>query len=297
MSQTPHKDKLTAAIRNPKCSKIDHVLLQTALEAYENWVDKAKKVKTKGREKVQELCSFLNDYKDLLEFDLIAAQGSNFIKRQKGQLKLDNSVIEEFLIQLIDKDILSGLPDFELEVGPRNAFMSLSFMPANIAALNGKPKIVVKEKNQDFTVGKTLYYKFSPSPTFDNSTTREGKLMLAVLATECKVNLDKTMFQESAGTAARLKQGCPLSRYYVLVEHLDMQPEDCRLTAIDNVFLLRRAKRLPFEKRNVLEEIRMQHQQNPIDHEIVWKFVQEIQYFINAMWYDPKGAFDRGSFV
>ena len=51
------------------------------------------------------------------------------------------------------------------------------------------------------------------------------------------------MFQECAGTAARLKQGCPVSKYYALVEYLDMQAEDTRLTEIDNVFLLRRAKR------------------------------------------------------
>jgi hypothetical protein len=295
--QAPHKDKLTAAISNPKCKKEDQALLQTALKAYEGWIDQVQKVKTKGKEKVQELCSLLNKYKDILEVELIAGKGSDFIKRQKGQLKLDNSVIEEFLIQLIDKNILSGLPDFELEVGPQTAFMSLSFMPSNIAALNAKPNVIIKEKNQDFTVGKTIYYKFSPSPSFNNSTTSKGKLMLAVLASECKINLDKTMFQESAGTATRLKQGCPLSRYYVLVEYLDMQPEDCRLTAIDNVFLLRHAKRLPFEKRNVFEEVEKQHKQNPIDHEVVWKFVEEIQHFINTMWYDPKQAIDRGSFV
>jgi hypothetical protein len=47
-------------------------------------------------------------------------------------LKLDNSVLEEFAIQLIHPEIISGLPDFELSVGPNTAFMSLSFMPAGI---------------------------------------------------------------------------------------------------------------------------------------------------------------------
>jgi hypothetical protein len=105
------------------------------------------------------------------------------------------------------------------------------------------------------------------------------------------------MFQEAAGTAARLKQGCPMSRYYLLVEYLDMEPEDCRLTAIDNVFLLRHAKRLPFEKRTKYEEVKKQHEDNPIDFEIVWKFCQEIQSFVKAVWYDPKKALARGSFI
>jgi hypothetical protein len=125
----------------------------------------------------------------------------------------------------------------------------------------------------------------------------EGSLFLAVLAAECKVNYDKTMFQECAGTASRLKQGCPVSKYYVLVEYLDMEPEDCRLTEIDNVFILRRVKRLPFEKRSKVEEVESIHKRYPIDGEVIWKFVQEIQKFTDAIWYDPEEALKRGSFI
>ena len=76
-----------------------------------------------------------------------------------------------------------------------------------------------------------------------------------------------------------------------------MRPEDCRLTEIDNVFLLRRAKRLPYEKRNVYQEIKAQHANNPIDADVIWNFVMEIQSFIDAVWYDPDEALRRGSFV
>jgi hypothetical protein len=105
------------------------------------------------------------------------------------------------------------------------------------------------------------------------------------------------MFQECAGTAQRLKQGCPIAKYFALVEYLDMIPEDCRLTEIDNVFLIRHTKRLPFEKRNHVDEIRKQHQNFPISAEVIWNYVQEIQTFINAVWYDPDQALKRGSFV
>jgi hypothetical protein len=94
-----------------------------------------------------------------------------------------------------------------------------------------------------------------------------------------------------------LKQGCPIAKYYALVEYLDMQPEDCRLTDIDNVFLLRKAKRLPQQKRPIYKEVKRQHQENPIDKDVMWRFVQEIQRFVDAVWYDADAALDRGSFV
>lgn len=297
MLQTPHKYKLMAAMNNPKCSGKDRKILEEAQKSYEFWVSEMNKISNTGRERVIELTRLLNQYKDQLEVELIIRSGSQFLIRQKGQLKLDSSVIEEFLIRLVDPRVLEGLPDFELCVGPQRAFMSLAFTPASIHDLGEKPRIEIKEKDADFTIGKSIYYKFSSDPAFAETSTRNGILTLAVLAAECKVNLDKTMFQEAAGTAARLKQGCPMSRYYLLVEYLDMEPEDCRLTAIDNVFLIRHAKRLPFGKRTDYEKVKKQHQDNPIDPEVIWKFISELQYFVKSIWYDPEKAIERGSFI
>lgn len=297
MSKTPHKDKLEAALNNPKCAD-DITLLNEAKIAYDAWINTMSALTEKGKDKVNKMVDLLNTYKDTLEVDLIATKGTDFLKRQKGQLKLDNSVLEEFLIHLADKDIIDGLPtNFDLEKGPQNAFMSLSFMPENVESLGGIPNLVLKTKDQDFTIGKSVYYKFSSNKDFTVSQTLSGDFFLAVFAAEVKVNYDKTMFQECSGTASRLKMGCPISKYYALVEYLDMQPEDCRLTDIDNVFLLRKAKRLPFEKRSLLSEVTKIHKDYPIDKEVVWSFVQEIQSFIKAIWYDPGKALERGSFV
>lgn len=76
-----------------------------------------------------------------------------------------------------------------------------------------------------------------------------------------------------------------------------MTPEDCRLTAIDNVFLLRHAKRLPFEKRSDLVAVRTQRSNHPISADVIWKIVQEIQMTLSAVWYDPDLVVRRGSFV
>lgn len=297
MSKTPHKDKLLAACENEKCTVEDKAILTEALKAYESWIAKIQKIEATGKQRVIELTHLLNEYKDMLEVELIIHSGSPFLIRQKGQLKLDNSVIEEFLINLVDPRILDGLPKFELCVGPQRAFMSLAFTPASIHDLGEKPRVEIKEKDTDFTLGKAIYYKFSSDPAFVVRSTQSGMFTLAVLAAECKVNLDKTMFQEAAGTASRLKQGCPMSRYYLLVEYLDMEPEDCRLTAIDNVFLIRHAKRLPFGKRTVYSEVKKQHQDHPIDPEVIWNFISELQYFVKSVWYDPEKALERGSFI
>lgn len=137
----------------------------------------------------------------------------------------------------------------------------------------------------------------SPDAAFPHPVTQQGELFLSVLSAEVKVNYDKTMFQECCGTASRLKQGCPSAKYFVLVEFLDMEPEDSRLTDIDNVFLLRHAKRLPSDKRGNLQEVREQHKNFPIDGEVVYRFVREIENFLEAVWHDPEAALARGSFV
>jgi hypothetical protein len=296
LPKTPHKDKLLAAIDNPK-SLNDVSLLKEALTEYGSWMSKLNALKSTGKQRVWEATRLLNEYKDFLEIELIATRGSDFLKRQKGQLKLDNSVLEEFLIHLVHPDTMNGLPAFDLEVGPRTAFMTFSFRPSSVSRLNEKPEIVVKSKDQDFTVGKTIHYRLSPDMAFPNRCTEKGELFLSVLSAEIKVNLDKTMFQECSGTASRLKQGCPSAKYFVLVEFLDMEPEDSRLTDIDNVFLLRHTKRLPANKRGLLQEVRQQHKDFPIDGEIIYRFSQEIENFLEAVWHDPAAALARGSFV
>lgn len=299
MHITPHKDKLIAALKNPKCSKDDRRLLDEGLRLYEGWIARLKGVGFKGDKSVKEMVNILNWYKDEFEVNLIMKKGSPFLRRQKGQLKLDNSILEEFLVNLVNPDIVEGLKNVDsLEVGPSNAFMSLAFFPRSMKDLtDNKPNVVIKTKDQDFIIGTKIYYKFSTSKAFNRNTSSDGELVMAVLAAECKVNLDKTMFQEAAGTAARLKQGCPVARYFVLVEYLDMTPEDCRLTSIDNVFILRKTRRLPFEKRDNIKEVQLQRNQFPIDDTVVLKFVWEIQNFVNSILYDPDEAIKRGSFV
>ena len=294
---TPHLDKLEAALVNPKCGDADRGLLRRAKQRYTTWLAAMNDLHSTGNARVADMVRLLNEYKDYLEVELIAQKGSDFLKRQKGQLKLDNSVMEEFLPHLLRSEIVERLEGTSFVTGPQQAFMSLAFMPSGFRSLGGRPSVVIKSKDQDFAIATPIHYQFSSSGDFPEGGTAGGEFALAVFAAETKVNLDKTMFQEAAGTAQRLKQGCPVARYFVLVEYLDMTPEDPRLTEIDNVYLLRKAKRLPFEQRSVAASVERQHKDFPISADVVWAFTRQIQGFVDSAWYDADEALRRGSFV
>ncbi len=53
------------------------------------------------------------------------------------------------------------------------------------------------------------------------------------------------MFQEANATAYDLKLALPNSRYFLLCEWLDMKPISTVATSIEEVIVLRKAKRLP----------------------------------------------------
>lgn len=53
------------------------------------------------------------------------------------------------------------------------------------------------------------------------------------------------MFQEANATAYDLKLALPNSRYFLLCEWLDMTPISTAATSIEEVIVLRKAKRLP----------------------------------------------------
>ncbi|MGD9572322.1 MAG: Bpu10I family restriction endonuclease [Thermoleophilia bacterium] len=275
---TPHLNKIAAALRNPKADADDRSLLAEIREAYDAWIASLEEVRVgeTPRDRVLRHAEILNSYKYFVEVECIARRGSAWLKRQKGQLKLDNTIIEEFLTHLVHPATLPGFARLnELVVGPNQAFMSMSFSADSLTSLLDAPQVVVKSKDQDFTIGAELHYAISTRP--DLSEAQRGRFVLAVLAAECKVNLDKTMFQEAAGTATRLKSGCPVAKYFLVAEFLDMTPEDPRLTDIDNVFLLRGVRRLSPGLRGDPEAVADCHRSNPIRGDVLWRFVQEMQ--------------------
>ena len=102
--------------------------------------------------------------------------------------------------------------------------------------------MTIRSKDQDFAISRKLFLRASHRSSFKEAVTEETNI--AYIAAEIKTNLDKTMFQEAAATALDVKSVVPGARYYLLCEWLDMTPISTTTTAIDEVIVLRKNKRL-----------------------------------------------------
>ena len=245
---TPHLDKLNALINNPRLPAVDKPRVQEAFERYDTWIREIKAIKPGLKTTIQKLVDATNKYKRFIELDLIFDSPENFLYRQKGQLKLDNTILEEFLPQLVCKAL--SLPDGMYEIGPRNTFAGLSFSSSlSNQGYGGHPNL--RKKDQDFILGKRLYITTSFDKNSEKIETVESHL--GYVCAECKTNLDKTMFQEAVATSRDLKIAVPSSLYFLICEFLDMTPLSITSTHIDDVLIVRKTKRM---SSNVRQEYR-----------------------------------------
>ncbi|MCC6444568.1 MAG: Bpu10I family restriction endonuclease [Armatimonadetes bacterium] len=167
--------------------------------------------------------------------------------RQKGQLKLENTILEEFLPRLFDIRLVPGFARLQnIVCGPQQCFSHLSFGSPFLGLCSGG--IFIKNKDQDFSVTKSHRVIISDLP--DGIDKYQADIYVSYFATEIKTNLDKTMFQEASMTAGELKDVVPGTRYILLCEYLDMSPIDTKLTPIDEVIILRKAKRISSNMRS-----------------------------------------------
>jgi hypothetical protein len=240
----PHEKKLLALLENENLPDVDVPLVKAALDRYTTWKAAMDELNLEGDALLEELVRLLNEYKRTIEVDLIFDSPANFLYRQKGQHKVDNSVLEEFLPRLADTRLVPGLKLLDhCAVGPQPAFAAFIFAGSAHTPLNDGG-IFIKKKDQDYALSKKVYVKASGDPTFKDADTLSTELDVAYLAAECKTNLDKTMFNEGMETARALKQAVSGSRYLLICEWLDMQPIDTSSTDIEEVIILRKSSRL-----------------------------------------------------
>ena len=235
-----HGDKLKALLSNSKLPRSDRARVEATVARYDGWIETLSSAQGDGDELLSILISSLNEYKLHVDLDLIFDSENDFLYRQKGQLKLDNTILEEFLPYIFDVRIIKGLGRLaNVNCGPQKSFAGLSF---GSPFLPLKESVLPKLKDQDFAVSKShhmrIYDHVRSTDAFEMS------FVVSHFATEIKTNLDKTMFQEAAQTASELKKAVPGSRYILLCEYLDMTPITTKLTSIDEVIVLRKAKRL-----------------------------------------------------
>ena len=245
MYPTPHLEKLNATLRNEKLPPVDYDRVSDAIERYRQWISDLRAVIGSADEVIKGRVALLNQYLDYVNLDLIFDSPADFLYRQKGQLKLDNSVVEEFLPWLITSTTIPELGN-DLILGPTKSFSSVYF-ESTLAQRTRGAGIHIRTKDQDFAISRRLYVKASYSPEFIGAATTDTHI--AYVATEIKTNLDKTMFQEACATARDLKMAVPGAMYFLMAEWLDMIPLSTAQTDIEEVLLLRGAKRIGSHER------------------------------------------------
>ncbi|MCA8180975.1 Bpu10I family restriction endonuclease [Burkholderia vietnamiensis] len=237
-----HGDKLNTLLINNGLSDADRPRVQAALTRYNEWLETLRTADADGTELLNHFVTATNAYKRYIDLDLIYDSESNFLYRQNGQLKLSNTILEEFLPYLFDERLVPGFARLQnIVFGPQKSYAGLSF-GSPLLNLSDTGMVFLKTKDQDFSVSRTHRLTITDEP--DSGEIFSKRFCVAHFATEIKTNLDKTMFQEASQTAMELKRAVPGSRYVLLCEYLDMTPITTKLTSIDEVIVLRRAKRL-----------------------------------------------------
>jgi len=298
---TPHLDKLKALLRNRRLPAVEKPRVEAALQRYERWIAELEAVKGGQRGAVQRLVEATNRYALTVELDLIFDSPGEFLYRRKGQLKLDNTIIEEFLPHLFYRGL--NLADSTFELGPQKTFAGLSF-GSSIASpgTGGQPSL--RTKDQDFVLGKRLYMMTSFDKDFREAERMESHL--GYICAECKTNLDKTMFQEAAATSRDLKMAVPSSLYFLVCEYLDMTPVSITATHIDDVLIVRKAKRM---SSNVRQEYRtakerQAHRKEYVEFlesakyypDVFQRIIDKIQRLIDAADPEPDAVLKKGHF-
>jgi len=268
---TPHYDKLIACLNNYRLPSLDRDTVEEAVNRYRQWIQELESVERGQPDTVERLVEATNQYKQFIDLDLIFDSPDNFLYRQKGQLKLDNTIIEEFLPQLIYRSLRDI--DDSFEIGPKSTFSGLSFLSSlGNPGQAGEPTL--RTKNQDFVLGKKLYIKTSFNKEFTNAKLLDSHI--GYVCAECKTNLDKTMFQEAVATSRDLKIAVPSSLYFLVCEFLDMTPVSITSTQIDDVLIVRKCRRM---SANIRQEYRTPESRR--------QYRQEYADFLDASKYYP----------
>ena len=167
-SPTPHGDKLRALSENDKLPPGDRPRVRTAITRYEAWIDELDRTRGAGESVIVPMVSSLSRYKAFIDLDLVFDSSEDFLYRQKGQLKLDNTIVEEFLPRLVRRVFTNQLADSDLIMGPVTAFSQLRFDSdlTNIATGGG---MAIRAKDQDFAMARPLFLKASHYRDFEDA--------------------------------------------------------------------------------------------------------------------------------
>lgn len=299
----PHLSKLLALLENPQLPITDKPRISDAIQRYKQWISELEQVVSRQPHCVEQLVEATNRYKRFIELDLIFNSPNSFLYRQKGQLKLDNTILEEFIPQLLYRS-LHGLGDGFI-FGPSKTFAGISFL-SSLSHLGKGGSPFSRTKDQDCVVGKPLYIRTSFDRQFSAADSETIESYIGFVCIEIKTNLDKTMFQEAVATSRDLKTAVPNSLYFLVCEFLDMTPVSLTSTLIDDVLIVRKTKRMAasIRQRFKTTEARQQHRQSYTEYlnnsryyvDVFQRMVDKIQARVDEADPDPNTVLFQGHF-
>ena len=186
----------------------------------------------------------LNHYKD-------------FVREEnpfKPQSKFEPTIIEEFVCHILRKEF----GNHELSIGNVKAYSSLYFSYSGAQDFKNALELRVNEKDQD--VG--IY-------TEETLTTKNGvvhKIYVPMVCIECKTYLDKTMYEGTVATAAKVKNGNPHCLFFIVTETYEVfSAVEIALSQIDNIYILRKQRR------------KSSGSLNPIQRDVIQSMIDRIE--------------------
>lgn len=245
MTRGVHGEKIVALLTNAKLPTSDVARVNAAIARYDAWIHELQTADAPTLSKlVSVLVHNLTMYKQYIDLDFIFDSEEDFLYRQKGQLKLDNTVMEEFLPIFVRRCIEKETGSCDLVISSQAQVFSSAYFESSLAVPAIGGGLQIKTKAQDFSISRPLHLLASYSSGFEDDQTLMRTTSLGYTMAELKTNLDKTMFQEAAATAHDVKIAIPSSKYYLLCDFLDMKPISTSTTDIEAIFILRKAKRI-----------------------------------------------------
>lgn len=238
-----HGGKIRKLLESRKLPPSDVPRVEAAYDRYESWIAQ---LRTKSYPTLEEMISgmvgLLNEYKNYIDIDLIFDSKEDFLYRQKGQLKLDNTVMEEFLPIFVARCLAREFEHPDFSIGAQAQVFSSIHFESSLASSAAGGGLRVKMKDQDFSIYRPLFLKASHHRDMSNAI--EIETSLGYVCAELKTNLDKTMFQEASATAHDVRVAVSGAKYYLLADFLDMKPISTATTDIEEILILRKAKRI-----------------------------------------------------
>jgi hypothetical protein len=252
--------------------------VEDAYEKYRNEIDAVESLDDDG---ILHIVDALNEYRRVAIplFDSV---------KNSGQTGLGSTIMEEFFFLLFNKRINKmKLEHNNLFIGKGNSYVSLSFTPNSFETVFEKPIANIHTKDQDFVLGVNVGIEVIADGSSQTTMT-----VIPVVAIECKTYLERNMLDSCAATAGRLKNAMPYCIYIVASEYMKMSDASPKLTDIDEVYILCKAK-------NSERERRRNNNQEPfkIDGNLIVDLYHRVDRHLNSIWWNPEDAVSNGKII